>query len=128
MSAKSASRPAPTRAAALRPVSRHFGQTVGDVLLIVVGLLILVGIGYVGYRTQVRGEALEKVLPFLAVNKNPASDPAANPVGEPEGTTKPAAKPRPATKPDPAEADPDNTLFGRRTHPSSKPAAPTPAK
>lgn len=126
MFAKPARRPVPAKA----PMPRHRGQSVGDALLIVAGCFIFIGVGYVAYRTQVVGEPIEKVIPFLGANRELAANPntPAGPAKTTSGPVTPAGKPAQADKTTPADgADPDNTYFGRRTHSPSGVGKPAPS-
>lgn len=129
-----AQRPAPTRAFSRPASSAHTGRSVGDALLVVAGFSILIGIVYVGYRTQVSGEPIEAVLPFLAGRDAPAgrdAAPAESTDGLPEPAHTPVRKPvrAPGAPAAPAEdSDPDNTFFGRRERRSTKPVEPAPAR
>ncbi len=130
MSIKPAPRTAPPRAA--RFVRPKAGQSAGEVIFVIVGLIILIGIAYVAYRTQVLGEPLDKVVPFLMEKKNSTDDAAMHPESS-DALPEPghAAPNSGIGQGDPAApaggSDPRNTLFGRRQGRSTKPVQPAPA-
>ena len=135
MSTKPPARPAPVRpapvrtaAAAVVPPKRKLSAV--DVLALFAGLALLAGIGYVAYRTQVVGERVEAVLPFLFSKEDPSANPEAHPdstdaAPETGGAPKPKRVAPAGTQPD--AADSDNTYFGRRQHSPSRPAETAPS-
>lgn len=136
MSAKPVPRPVKKpRPAGAAPRPSHAGKTgLSDLVAIAAGVVLLIVVGYVGYRTQVKGESLEAVLPFLAPQKaGPAGTPPAlattTPSDKPVGTdfvgddspfADPSKKKAPATTLGKQEALPTGAegLFGRRYDPT----------
>lgn len=130
--------PTPSRKPrAVRPVAHHAARTSpADLVVIVAGVALCCCVAYVAWRTQIRGEKLETVLPFLASapapKRVPVSPAAPSPVDSlptvratprggafeplPPPGTSPAHKPGDGVSPD---GDPDNTYFGRREHPTA---------
>jgi len=123
----------PRKPRALTPVTTHrAGTNPIDLAVIAAGVALCAGIGYVAWRTQVRGEKIEAVLPFLSnAPAAPARAPASGADSAPDLPEIHRDAPAdganaPAKQGDPAENDPDNTYFGRRERhgvpaPSAKP-------
>jgi hypothetical protein len=135
MSAKPPVRPAPVRPAPVRtaganvvPAKRKLSAV--DVLALFAGLVLLAGIGYVAYRTQVVGDRVEAVLPFLFEKTDSEANPDAHPDSagatlEPGRASTPKRVAPAGTPTDPS--DPDNTYFGRRQHSPSRTTEPAPS-
>lgn len=115
----------PASPAPRRPVARrrfnHASSEAGpgslDIIAIVAGVALCAAVGYVGYRTQVRGEKIEQVLPFLAADRSSdkLGKPSHNTVDDiPETHPDDVRRTRPGDTGDKAADDPDNTYFGRR--------------
>lgn len=89
-----------------------------DVLMVFAGLALLAGVGYVGYRTQVRGDSIDKVFPFLAAKpaqaavETPAVQPATRKVA-------PYTPPPVATTAQTKPAGTNTTVSGGGTAPSA---------
>ncbi len=103
---------APANAAGRRPAAPRVqvgtvaAKRASDMKMILAGMLLLALLGYVGYRTQVRGETLAEIIPFLGTKQTEA------PTDTPNDPAKSTYKPGTLKPAKPAEEE--NTLFGRR--------------
>ena len=106
--------PAPRRAPAARPKSAATAKKKPskgqELFMYSLSALLLGGIGYIGWRTQVKGESIEAVLPFLASSKS-AADAAGAEGTAADGGSAGLAEPTGGS----SKSSPQNTVFGRRT-------------
>ena len=108
-----------------RPATHRAKTGISDIFAVAAGFALIAIIGWVAYRTQIVGEPVEKVIPFLVYREPaPADSPGGTPApeGSPSGDVAPAAVNDPVAKPAAHPDDPatDNTYFGRRVSPASR--------
>lgn len=111
--AKPVAKPGARHAAAARPVAApvtHAAKA-SERLTYVVAVVLLAAVGYVAWRTQIKGETLAQALPFLADEAAPADTGA-------EGTESDGTGSGNFRAPTAPKADSSNTVFGRKSAPA----------